>query len=231
MYQVSFGLLRFLSVPPFNFLFVSSTSTIALRCFSTTVSSLLLLLSTYYLLFESVSASSTSLCRSSILVRARLRKNTICTPSFSLSSSSHLHQINPPTSNNRPRSSQGHRLVPLLCYSAKPHARNISTAPLRKLAAFVRVAVNRFLEISDVGVSTATSHPSPKAFVWTPLSDQTQTRAPLSPCAHPCYNLSSGLSTRPVGPLSCQTLGGTDTYCHRPPTLHLDRPTSVQRSS
>lgn len=221
------------SVP---FPFISSTFAIISRCFSTIVSSLLFryllsCCSQLISLFESVSAFSTCLCWSSILVRARLRGNTICTPSFSLSTSSHLHQIKPPhvsqpaTIKPRPPS----RSAPVLqCQTARTQQFERSSP---KACAFVRVAVNRFLEISDVGVSTAASHPSPKAFVWTPLSDQTQTRAPLSLLVPTRVTLSSGLPTRPVGPLSCQTLGGTGTYCHRPPTLHLDRPTSVQRSS
>ncbi|KAH7243272.1 uncharacterized protein BKA55DRAFT_88241 [Fusarium redolens] len=137
--QVSFGLLRFLSVPLFNFLFTSSTSIIISRrfsilaLFSNAISSLVAL--NFVSLFESVSAFSTSVCRSSILVHTKLQKSTISTPSFSLSTSSHLHQIKPPhvsqpaTIKPRPPS----RSAPVLqCQTVR--TRNNSIAPLRKLA-------------------------------------------------------------------------------------------------
>lgn len=176
-----------------QFPFISSTFTIVSRCFSTIVSSLLFrhllyCCSQLISLFESGSAFSTCLCRSSILVRARLQGNTICTPSFSLSTSSHLHQIKPPHVSQRPRSSQGHRLVQLLCYSAKPHARDNSIAPLRKLAPSFASPSTAFWRFQRLEFPLQPPTTVPKLSSGPRCQTRPRRGPPLSPCAHPCHS-------------------------------------------
>lgn len=235
LYQVSFGLLRFLSVPPFNFLFISSTSIIVSHCFS--------IVALFCHAISSLVALNLSLYLSQFLPFLRLFAGLrfLCAPGYGKAPSARLLsacrpalisiKLNPPTSHNRPRSSQGHRLVPLLCYCAKLHAR----ATIRSLLSESLRLRSRHHQPLLGDFRRWSFHynlpPQSQSFRLDPVVRPDPDAGPsLSPCAHR-VTLSSRLSTHPVGPLSCQTLGGTGTYCHRPPTLHLDRPTSVQHSS